>query len=108
MFWFKHIGLGNCPFFGDRWENVEPLSQIDRDRKLTLDPLRSLEMLHQKDREIVLIIITDNPSVELAVVCMKQGATDYLLNQQLAQLGATIKQVWQRKISSQQQSTPTH
>jgi len=77
------------------WENAAPLPETDRDenQQLTLDPQRALEILHQTDRQIPLIIITDNPSVELAVACMKQGAADYLLKPQLNDLAAKVQQV---------------
>lgn len=62
----------------------------------TLNPLQALEILKQKNSQIPLIIITDHPSVELAVNCMKQGAADYLLTDQMAQLGEKVQQLCQR------------
>jgi len=86
------------------WQRVEPLTSADsadQDPSLTLDPLRALEILRQKSYKIPLIIISDHPSVELAVNCMKQGAADYLLTEQVMQLGEKVQQLWQRQSSSQ-------
>jgi PAS domain S-box-containing protein len=85
------------------WQRVEPLTSedsADQDPPLTLDPLRALEILRQKNYQIPLIIISDHPSVELAVNCMKQGAADYLLTEQVTQLGEKVQQLWQRQSSS--------
>ncbi len=70
------------------WQSLEPLTPENLDPPITLDPLPALEILHQKNYQIPLIIISDNPSVEFAVNCMKQGAADYLSTEQIYQLGA--------------------
>jgi PAS domain S-box-containing protein len=81
------------------WQSLEPLTPENLDLPITLDPLRALEILHQKNYQIPLIIISDNPSVEFAVNCMKQGAVDYLLTEQISQLGAKVQQLFQGKIT---------
>lgn len=81
------------------WQSLEALTPKNPDRPITLDPLRSLEILHQKNYQIPLIIISDNPSVEFAVNCMKQGAADYLLTAQISQLGAKVQQLFQDTIT---------
>lgn len=87
------------------WTNLEPLSNSEFEREPTLAPLQALEILGQKNSQIPVIIITDSPSVELAVTCMKKGASDYLILEQLPQLGSKVKQVLSATSRSRKQLT---
>nr|BAL57573.1 multi-sensor hybrid histidine kinase [uncultured Chloroflexota bacterium] len=60
------------------------------------DALQALHLLHERGLDIPFIVITGSISEEVAVECMKQGATDYLLKDRLSRLGPAIKQALQQ------------
>jgi PAS domain S-box-containing protein len=51
------------------------------------DALSALRLLQTKQLDIPFVIVTGSISEEIAVECMKQGASDYLLKDRLARLG---------------------
>ena len=57
------------------------------------DALRALHRLQEKGLDVPFIIITGSVSEEVAVECMKQGASDYLLKDRLARLGPAVVRV---------------
>jgi PAS domain S-box-containing protein len=54
------------------------------------DALRALQRLPERGLDIPFIIVTGSTSEEVAVECMRQGATDYLLKDRLARLGPAV------------------
>jgi two-component sensor histidine kinase/CheY-like chemotaxis protein len=61
------------------------------------DALRALRMLQERDLDMPFIVITGSLSEEVAVECMKQGATDYLLKDRLTRLGPAVRQALEQK-----------
>lgn len=51
---------------------------------------RALDILQQVQLDIPFIIVTGSISEEVAVECMKRGATDYLLKDRLSRLGPAV------------------
>ena len=54
--------------------------------------LRALELLRQRGLDIPFIIVSGAIGEETAVAAMRQGATDYLLKDQLGRLGPAVTQ----------------
>ena len=54
------------------------------------DALRALCLLTERDLDIPFIIVSGTIREEAAVECMRQGAADYLLKDQLARLGQAV------------------
>ncbi|HSH96006.1 MAG TPA: PAS domain S-box protein, partial [Roseimicrobium sp.] len=52
--------------------------------------MRALELLNASSKEIPFIIISGSIGEDLAVLAMKNGATDYLLKDRLARLGSCV------------------
>jgi two-component sensor histidine kinase/CheY-like chemotaxis protein len=61
------------------------------------DALRALHLLQESGLDIPFIVITASLNEEVAVTCMKEGATDYLLKDRLARLGQAVTQALQQK-----------
>jgi PAS domain S-box-containing protein len=61
------------------------------------DALRALHCLQERGLDVPFIIVTGSLNEEVAVECMKQGATDYLLKDRLARLGTAVAQAVQQK-----------
>ncbi len=59
--------------------------------------LDALEILQQRELDIPFIVVTGSISEEVAVECMKQGASDYLLKDRLSRLGLAVAQALERK-----------
>ena len=53
---------------------------------------RALALLQKKRLEIPFIIISGTNSVEIALKVFREGATDYVLKEQIAQLGQVVHQ----------------
>ncbi|HTH47729.1 MAG TPA: PAS domain-containing protein, partial [Candidatus Limnocylindria bacterium] len=62
------------------------------DQTPQLSGLRALELLQQCGLELPFILISATPGEALAVAAMKRGATDYLLQGDLARLGGAVIQ----------------
>jgi PAS domain S-box-containing protein len=54
------------------------------------DALMALNLLQTHGLDIPFIVVTGTISEEVAVECMKRGATDYLIKDRLARLGAAV------------------
>ena len=54
---------------------------------------RALALLQKKGLEIPFIIISGTNSVEIALKVLREGAADYVLKEQIAQLGQVVNQV---------------
>jgi PAS domain S-box-containing protein/putative nucleotidyltransferase with HDIG domain len=59
--------------------------------------LRALHLLQERQLDIPFIVVTGTISEEVAVDCMKQGATDYLLKDRLSRLGQAIDRGLEQK-----------
>ncbi len=59
--------------------------------------LRALILLKERQLDIPFIVVTGTISEEVAVDCMKQGATDYLLKDRLSRLGQAIDRALEQK-----------
>ena len=59
--------------------------------------LRALYLLKERHLDIPFIVVTGTISEEVAVDCMKQGATDYLLKDRLSRLGQAIDRALEQK-----------
>lgn len=57
----------------------------------------ALKMLHEQQSEIPLILVTGSQSEDVAVECLKQGASDYILKQSLARLPSAILNVLKKQ-----------
>lgn len=60
--------------------------------------LRALQDMQARGLDIPFIIVTGSVSEEVAVECMKQGATDYLLKDRLTRLGPAISRAIEEKL----------
>ena len=60
------------------------------------DALRALLLMKERQLDIPFIVVTGGYE-ELAVACMKQGASDFLIKDRLARLGEAVRQAIQRK-----------
>jgi PAS domain S-box-containing protein/putative nucleotidyltransferase with HDIG domain len=92
------------------WERVDTeadyLARLSPDLDVILadynlpqfDALRALSRLRERQLDIPFIVITGSIE-EIAVECMKQGASDYLLKDRLGRLGQAVERaVSQRKL----------
>ena len=61
------------------------------------DLRRALELVQQRELDIPFIVVSGTISEEVAVECMKAGATDYLLKDRLARLGPAVAQALDRR-----------
>lgn len=57
------------------------------------DALQALHLLQERGLDIPFIVVTGSMSEEVAVECMKQGASDYVLKESLRRLGPAITRV---------------
>jgi PAS domain S-box-containing protein len=95
--------------FAPVWRRVETeadyLAALDPSLDLILadyampqfDGLRALELLRARGLAIPFIIVSGTIGEESAVAAMRQGATDYLLKDRLARLGAAVKQALEQR-----------
>jgi PAS domain S-box-containing protein len=68
--------------------------------------LRALELMQARGLDIPFIIVTGSISEEIAVECMKRGATDYLLKDRLSRLGPAIFQALrERRLHTEKERT---
>jgi two-component system cell cycle sensor histidine kinase/response regulator CckA len=63
---------------------------------------RALSLLQEAGLDIPFLVITGSISEEVAVECMKQGATDYLLKDRLTRLGPAVRRALAEKQMRQQ------
>jgi two-component sensor histidine kinase len=61
------------------------------------DALHALHLMQERGLDIPFIVVTGSLSEEVAVECMKQGATDYLLKDRLTRLGPAVKRALEQK-----------
>jgi len=99
----KHSG------FDPIWERVDSEQEFQKSMHPELDIIladyslpqfNALEALHcmqSAGLDIPFVIITGSVSEEVAVECMKEGATDYLLKDRLARLGPAVDLALQQK-----------
>ncbi len=59
--------------------------------------IRAAELLHESDLNIPFILISGTVGEDVAVEAMKKGATDYLLKDRIARLGAAIDRALEQK-----------
>jgi PAS domain S-box-containing protein len=55
------------------------------------DALSALELLQQRGLDIPFLVVSGSISEEVAVTCMRQGASDYLLKDRLTRLGPAVR-----------------
>jgi len=84
------------------WQRVEtetqylnalghPLDLIIADYTMPdFDALRAIDLLQERGLDIPFIVVSGTISDEVAVNCLKRGATDYLLKDRLARLGSAV------------------
>lgn len=56
------------------------------------DAVRALSLVRERTEDVPFIIVSGSISEEVAVHCMKHGATDYLLKDRLGRLGPAVTQ----------------
>jgi len=95
--------------FDPIWKRIETeseyLENLDSDLDViladyTLPQLhvrRALELLKHTGFDIPFIVVTGSIGEEVAVECMKQGATDYLLKDRLMRLGQAVSHALEQK-----------
>lgn len=59
--------------------------------------MQALHLLKEKGIDIPVIVVTGAISEEVAVACMKEGASDYLIKDRLQRLGSAVAQVLENK-----------
>lgn len=64
--------------------------------------LQALELLNELPYEIPFILVTGSQSEEVAVSCMKQGASDYILKQSLTRLPSAVLNALEKKEADEQ------
>jgi putative nucleotidyltransferase with HDIG domain len=76
----------------------QPLDLVLADYTLpSFDALQALRILHERELDLPLIVVTGSVSEEAAVECMRMGAADYLLKDRLARLGDSVRQAVEKK-----------
>jgi diguanylate cyclase (GGDEF)-like protein len=60
------------------------------------DARRALQLLKARGLEVPFIIVSGHIGEDVAVQCMREGASDYLLKDRLARLGPAVAQVLER------------
>jgi len=95
--------------FDPDWERVETradyLARLREDLDVILadyylprfNALHALRLLQEQGLDIPFIVVTGATGEEVAVECMKQGATDYLLKDRLARLGPAVVSALEEK-----------
>ena len=63
----------------------------------SFDALHALHCMQKTGLDIPFIVVTGTISEEAAVVCMKEGAADYLLKDRMARLGTAVRQALEQK-----------
>ena len=86
--------------------DTEPayLAQLDPRLDLVLsdfsmpqfDARRALQLLKERGLDVPFIIVSGHIGEDVAVQCMREGASDYLLKDRLARLGPAVTQVLER------------
>ena len=88
--------------FAPEWKRVETkgeyLAGLSPDLDVILadyhlpqfDAPRALALLQERQLDVPFIVVTGSISEEVAVECIKQGASDYLLKDRMARLGAAV------------------
>ena len=61
------------------------------------DALRALRHMQECELAVPFIIVSGNLGEEMAVQCVKQGATDYLLKDRLTRLGQAVGQALEQQ-----------
>ena len=95
--------------FEPDWQRVDNesdyLSRLDQEFDLILadyklprfDGLKALRLLHSRDLDTPFVMVTGDLGDELAVECMKRGASDYVLKSELVRLGPVVKNIIMHK-----------
>jgi PAS domain S-box-containing protein len=95
--------------FAPVWERVETeaeyLAHLDQSLDVILadyhlpqfDALRALRHVQECELDVPFIIVSGNLGEEMAVQCVKQGATDYLLKDRLTRLGQAVGQALEQQ-----------
>ena len=61
------------------------------------DAMRALRRHQEQGIDVPFIVVTGSISEEVAVECMKQGATDYLLKDRMSRLGPAVAQAMEKR-----------
>lgn len=61
------------------------------------DAIQALRLLQEKELDLPFIVVTGTISEEVAVECMRQGASDYLLKDRLGRLGQAVQHALDEK-----------
>jgi PAS domain S-box-containing protein len=95
--------------FDPSWQRVETaaefLDQLNRPYDIILadyalpqfDALRALHLAKERELDVPFLVISGSISEEVAVECMKQGATDYLLKDRLTRLPQAVTRALELK-----------
>ena len=95
--------------FAPVWERVETeaayLAHLDQSLDIILadyhlpqfDALRALRHVQECGLDVPFIIVSGQLGEEMAVQCVKQGATDYLLKDRLTRLGQAVEQALEQQ-----------
>ncbi|MDD5232132.1 MAG: PAS domain S-box protein [Syntrophales bacterium] len=67
--------------------------------------LQALQILHKRDLDIPVIIVSEAIGYEQASECMKMGASDYLIKNRLIRLGPAVNQAIRQKMHRQEQKS---
>ncbi len=98
-----------------QWERVETraeflvcLNRPDYDLILadyllpTLGGLTALELCRQRGLDLPFIFVSGQPGEEIAIKCLKAGATDYVLKDRLSRLGPAVQRALREKETQRQ------
>ncbi len=95
--------------FDPQWKRVETeaafLAELENSPELILsdyampnfDGLRAAEVLHERKLDIPFILVSGTIGEDIAVEAMKRGATDYLIKDRTARLGAAVERALREK-----------
>ncbi len=95
--------------FDPKWDRIETeaeyLSRLRPDLDVilcdyslpTFDSMQALVLLLERRLDIPFIVVTGSVNEEVAVECMKRGASDYLLKDRLTRLGQAVRHALEQK-----------
>lgn len=89
------------PEFREQLNGFNPTLILSDYRMPTFDGMKALQIARQEKPDVPFIILTGSMNEDVAVECMKNGADDYVIKQNLRRLIPSIKSALEKKTSEQ-------
>ena len=89
------------PDFREKLHGFNPTLILSDYRMPTFDGMKALQIARQEKPDVPFIILTGSMNEDVAVECMKNGADDYVIKQNLRRLIPSIKSALEKKTSVQ-------